>query len=95
MTDFTFMLDQSSFMFVTGPNVVKTVTQQEITLEELRGAAVYSEKSGVAHFMLPNDILCLRHVRQLINYLPSNNKQTAPILDLRDPADRTTLRLTT
>jgi len=89
MTDFTFMVDQSSFMFVTGPNVVKTVTHQEITSEELGGAAVHSEISGVAHFMLPNDILCLRHVRQLINYLPSNNQQTAPILDLRDPADRT------
>ncbi len=88
MTDFTFMVDQSSFMFVTGPNVVKTVTHQEISSEDLGGATVHSEISGVAHFMLPNDILCLRHVRQLINYLPSNNQQTAPILDLRDPADR-------
>lgn len=88
MTDFTFMVDSSSFMFVTGPNVVKTVTHQEISAEDLGGAAVHSEKSGVAHFVLPNDILCLREVRRLINYLPSNNRQRAPLLDLRDPLDR-------
>jgi propionyl-CoA carboxylase beta chain len=88
MTDFTFMVEDSSYMFVTGPNVVKTVTHQEITAAELGGAQVHSEKSGVAHFALPNDILCLREVRRLINYLPSNNKQRAPLLDLRDPVDR-------
>ncbi len=89
MTDFTFMVDSTSYMFVTGPNVVKTVTHQEISAEDLGGAKVHSEKSGVAHFVLPNDILCLREVRHLINYLPSNNRQTAPFLDLRDPVDRT------
>lgn len=89
MTDFTFMVDSSSFMFVTGPNVVKTVTHQEISAEDLGGAGVHSTRSGVAHFVLPNDILCLREVRRLINYLPSNHKQRAPILDLRDPVDRT------
>ncbi len=88
MTDFTFMVDQTSYMFVTGPNVVRTVTHQEISSEELGGARVHNETSGVAHFSLPNDILCLREVRRLINYLPSNNQQTAPILDLSDPADR-------
>jgi len=89
ITDFTFMVDHSSYMFVTGPNVVRTVTHQEISSEELGGAKVHSQKSGVAHFVSPNDIHCLRDVRRLINYLPSNNRQTAPILDLRDPADRT------
>ncbi len=89
MTDFTFMVEDSSYMFVTGPNVVKTVTHQDITADELGGAQVHNEKSGVAHFAFPNDILCLREVRRLINYLPSNNKQTAPFLDLRDPIERT------
>ena len=75
MTDFTFMVESSSYMFVTGPNVVKTVIHQQISFEDLGGAGVHSEKSGVAHFVLPNDILCLREVRRLINYLPSNNQQ--------------------
>jgi propionyl-CoA carboxylase beta chain len=88
MTDFTFMVENSSYMFVTGPNVVKTVTHQDISGEDLGGAGVHTGTSGVAHFALPNDILCLREVRRLINYLPSNNKQRAPFLDLRDPAER-------
>ena len=88
MTDFTFMVENSSYMFVTGPNVVKTVTHQEISSADLGGAEIHNKKSGVAHFVFPNDILCLREVRRLINYLPSHNRQTAPILDLRDPADR-------
>ncbi len=89
MTDFTFMVDGTSYMFVTGPNVVKTVTHQDITADELGGAQVHTQVSGVAHFALPNDILCLREVRRLINYLPSNNKQRAPLLDLSDPVERT------
>ncbi len=88
MTDFTFMVDGTSYMFVTGPNVVKTVTHQEISAEDLGGAKVHNSVSGVAHFSQPNDILCLREVRRLINYLPSNNKQRAPLLDLSDPIDR-------
>jgi propionyl-CoA carboxylase beta chain len=89
ITDFVFMVENTAFMFVTGPNVVKTVTHQEITSAELGGARIHGEKSGVAHFVLPNDILCLREVRRLINYLPSNNQQKPPILDLRDPLERT------
>jgi propionyl-CoA carboxylase beta chain len=88
MTDFTFMVENSSYMFVTGPNVVKTVTHQDISADDLGGAGVHTGKSGVAHFALPNDILCLREVRRLINYLPSNNRQRAPFLDLRDPVER-------
>ncbi len=88
MTDFTFMVESSSYMFVTGPNVVKTVIHQQISFEDLGGTGVHSEKSGVAHFVLPNDILCLREVRRLINYLPSNNRQKPPFLDLRDPLNR-------
>ncbi|MGC8602593.1 MAG: acyl-CoA carboxylase subunit beta, partial [Desulfomonilaceae bacterium] len=88
MTDFTFMVEYSSYMFVTGPNVVKTIIHKDISFEELGGAGVHSSKSGVAHFVLPNDILCVREVRRLINYLPSNNMQKPPFLDLRDPIDR-------
>jgi propionyl-CoA carboxylase beta chain len=89
MTDFTFMVGAASYMFVTGPNVVKTVTHQEISFEDLGGAEVHGRISGVAHFTQPNDILCLREIRRLINYLPSNNRQTSPILDLKDPIERT------
>lgn len=89
MTDFTFMVEHSSYMFVTGPQVVKTVIHQDINSEELGGASIHGRKSGVAHFVLPNDILCLREVRRLINYLPSNNRHKPPFLDLRDPPDRT------
>jgi propionyl-CoA carboxylase beta chain len=88
MTDFVFMVEGTSYMFVTGPNVVKTVIHQDISSEELGGAWVHAERSGVAHFIAANDILCLRDVRRLINYLPSNNSQTAPLLDLSDPIDR-------
>jgi propionyl-CoA carboxylase beta chain len=89
ITDFVFMVENTSYMFVTGPNVVKTVTHQEISSADLGGARVHGEKSGVAHVIQPNDILCLREVRRLINYLPSNNRQRPPILDLRDPLERT------
>ncbi len=89
MTDFTFMVENSSNMFVTGPNVVKTVIHQDITSEELGGAQVHGTVSGVAHFVVPNDILCLREVRRLISFLPSNNRLKAPFLDLGDPPERT------
>jgi propionyl-CoA carboxylase beta chain len=89
ITDFVFMVERTSNMFVTGPNVVRTVIHKEISSEELGGADVHAQKSGVAHFVCPNDILCLRGIRQLINYLPSNNHQKAPFLDLNDPPERT------
>ncbi len=88
ITDFVFMVRESSFMFVTGPKIVKTVTHQDITSEELGGAHIHAEKSGVAHFVSSNDILCLRDVRRLISYLPSNRTQNPPHLDLLDPVDR-------
>jgi len=89
ITDFVFMVEAGAYMFVTGPDVVKTVTHQDIGFDELGGAGVHSARSGVAHFVSANDILCLREVRRLINYLPSNNRQKAPVLDLRDPDERT------
>jgi len=89
LTDFIFMVEDTSYMYVTGPNVVETVTHMAITHDALGGARVHGEMSGLAHFVLPNDIMCLREVRRLINYLPSNSKQRSPILDLSDPASRT------
>lgn len=72
MTDFTFMVEQTSYMFVTGPNVVKTVTNESVTAEELGGASTHASKSGVTHFTAANDINCLQQVRQLLSYLPQN-----------------------
>jgi propionyl-CoA carboxylase beta chain len=89
MTDFTLMVENTSYMFVTGPKVVRTVIHEDVSSDDLGGPTVHAEKSGVAHLVLPNDILCLREVRRLISYLPSNHKQKAPFLDLRDPPERT------
>ena len=75
MTDFTIMVEDTSYMFVTGPNVVKTVTNEEVTSEELGGASVHSTKSGVAHKTSANDIECLEDVKKLLSYLPQSNKE--------------------
>ncbi len=75
MTDFTIMVEGSSYMFVTGPNVVKTVTNEEVTSEALGGAMTHATKSGVTHFTAINDVDCIRQVRQLMSYLPQNNEQ--------------------
>lgn len=76
MTDFTVMVEGSSYMFVTGPNVVKTVTNEEVTSEELGGASTHSTKSGVTHLTSNNDITCLEDIKSLLSYLPQNNKET-------------------
>ncbi len=76
MTDFTIMVEGSSYMFVTGPNVVKTVTNEEVTSEELGGASTHSTKSGVTHLTSNNDITCLEDIKSLLSYLPQNNKET-------------------
>ncbi len=75
MTDFTLMVEDTSYMFVTGPNVVKTVTNEEVTSEELGGASVHSTKSGVAHITSTNDVECLEDVKKLLSYLPQSNKE--------------------
>ncbi|MBT8306059.1 MAG: acyl-CoA carboxylase subunit beta [Maribacter sp.] len=75
MTDFTLMVEQSSYMFVTGPNVVKTVTNEEVTSEELGGAITHATKSGVAHCTSANDIVCMEDLKKLLSYLPQNNKE--------------------
>ncbi|WP_373059307.1 acyl-CoA carboxylase subunit beta [Zunongwangia sp. H14] len=75
MTDFTLMVQDTSYMFVTGPNVVKTVTNEEVTSEELGGASTHSTKSGVTHITSHNDITCLEDIKTLMSYLPQNNKE--------------------
>ncbi|WP_338733585.1 acyl-CoA carboxylase subunit beta [Mangrovimonas cancribranchiae] len=75
MTDFTLMVENSSYMFVTGPNVVKTVTNEEVTSEELGGASTHASKSGVAHKTSANDVVCLEDVKKLLSYLPQNNQE--------------------
>lgn len=78
MTDFTMMVENSSYMFVTGPNVVKTVTNETVTSEELGGASTHATKSGVAHITSSNDVECLEDLKRLLSYLPQNNKETTP-----------------
>ena len=87
MTDFIFMVDESSHMFITGPDVVKTVTGEEVTLEELGGAKSHASKSGVATFVSPDEKACLDDVRFLLSFLPSNNLEEPPHVPLgRRPA---------
>ena len=80
MTDFTIMVERTSYMFVTGPNVVKTVTNEEVTSEELGGASTHSTKSGVTHLTAANDVVCLQKVRQLLAFLPQNCAELPPAL---------------
>jgi propionyl-CoA carboxylase beta chain len=80
LTDFVMMVQDSSYMFVTGPNVVKTVTHEEVTSEELGGASTHSTKSGVTHFSSANDLECIEHLKKLISYMPQNCEEEAPSL---------------
>jgi propionyl-CoA carboxylase beta chain len=80
LTDFIFMVEDTSYMFVTGPNVVKTVTHEEVTSEDLGGARTHAEKSGVNHFTAPNDVACLKQVRELITFMPQNYAEKPPII---------------
>jgi propionyl-CoA carboxylase beta chain len=89
MTDFIFMVEQTSYMFVTGPEVVKTVTDEDINKEDLGGTGVHTTKSGVAHDKYPNDVAALRAMRRLLEFLPqSNDKATMPFKPTDDPGDR-------
>jgi acetyl-CoA carboxylase carboxyltransferase component len=88
MTDFIFMVDQTSHMFITGPDVVKTVTGEEVTLEELGGAHSHASKSGVATFVSPDEQTCLEDVRFLFSFLPSNNLEAPPYFPPTDTPDR-------
>jgi propionyl-CoA carboxylase beta chain len=79
LTDFILMVENTSYMFVTGPNVVKTVTHEEVTSEELGGANTHASKSGVTHFKADNDVACLRMIRELLQYMPQNCEDKSPL----------------
>ena len=88
ITDFTIMVKGTSYMFVTGPDVLRTVTHEEVTKEELGGAMTHNEKSGVAHFAAENDQQCILLIRELLSFIPGNNLEDAPRQENGDPADR-------
>ena len=88
ITDFVFMVDHTSHMFVTGPDVIKTVTHEDVTKEKLGGAATHNQISGVGHFTASDDAECLRMIRDLLGYLPQNNREDPPRRATRDPIDR-------
>jgi propionyl-CoA carboxylase beta chain len=88
MTDFVFMVEGSSYMFITGPDVVKTVTGEEVSFEELGGAVTHASKSGVAQFLSPSEEACLEDARYLLSFLPQNNVDPPPFAPPTDPPDR-------
>jgi len=88
ITDFIFMVDKTSYMFITGPQVIKATTYEEVTQEELGGAATHSTRSGVCHFAMPDEQSCLQMVRELLSYLPQNNMEEAPLVPTSDSPDR-------
>jgi propionyl-CoA carboxylase beta chain len=88
LTDFIFMVDKTSHMFVTGPDVIKTVTHEDVSKEKLGGAVTHNTQSGVAHFLATDDAECLRSIRELLTFLPQNNMESAPRGASSDPADR-------
>ena len=95
MTDFIFMVKDSSYMFVTGPDVVKTVTHEEVSQEELGGAATHTTKSGVADLAFENDVDALLELRRFIDLIPSSNREKPPVLPTEDPVDRAEISLDT
>ncbi len=88
ITDFIFMVEKTSYMFITGPEVIKTVTHEEVTMEELGGAHSHNPKSGVAHFAAPNDKECMRMIRELFSFIPSNNLDDPPVVPNDDDPKR-------
>src|SRR6185503_13160421 len=88
ITDFVFMVQGSGYMFVTGPNVIKEVTREQVSFEDLGGAAVHNEKSGVAHFATKNEADCLQQIRQLLSYIPQNNMEEPPHVPTGDDPTR-------
>ncbi len=88
ITDFVIMVENSSYMFLTGPEVIRTVMHEDVTAQELGGAEVHNSKSGVAHFATPDDRSCVALVRELMSYLPSNNKEDPPRIDPTDDPER-------
>ncbi|EON75416.1 Acetyl-coenzyme A carboxyl transferase alpha chain [Lunatimonas lonarensis] len=87
ITDFILMVEQTSYMFVTGPNVVKTVTQEQVSAEELGGAMTHASKSGVTHFACANEVACIDQIKHLLSYLPQNCEEEAPSLPYETKGD--------
>ncbi|MFN0122275.1 MAG: acyl-CoA carboxylase subunit beta, partial [Blastocatellia bacterium] len=88
ITDFTLMVKDTSYMFITGPDVIRTVTHEEVTKEQLGGAMTHNQTSGVAHFAAESETDCLRMIRELLSYIPSNNMEDPPRVSCDDPVDR-------
>ena len=88
LTDFIFMVKDTSYMFITGPDVIKTVTHEEVTKEELGGAMTHASKSGVAHFAAEDEEHCIAMIRELLGYIPQNNLEDPPVRPTDDPEDR-------
>jgi propionyl-CoA carboxylase beta chain len=88
ITDFTIMVEKTSYMFVTGPHVVKTVTNEDVSFDELGGALTHATKSGIAHLAAPNDLAALELVRHLLEFFPQNNQERAPRRETQDPLNR-------
>jgi len=89
LTDFIFMVENTSYMFITGPDVIKTVTREEVTKEDLGGALAHCSRSGVAHMRAANDKDCIARIRELLSYLPSNNTEDPPVIESSDDPNRT------
>jgi propionyl-CoA carboxylase beta chain len=88
MTDFILMVEGSSYMFITGPEVIETVTHEVVTKEDLGGARTHASRSGVAHFAEPDELSCLARIRELLSFMPSNNAEDPPLAATSDPVDR-------
>ncbi|HWU88173.1 MAG TPA: acyl-CoA carboxylase subunit beta [Kofleriaceae bacterium] len=88
ITDFILMVERTSYMFITGPEVIRTVTHEEVTKEQLGGAATHASRSGVSHFTEPDELACIARLRELLSYLPGNNSEDPPLRPTADPIDR-------
>src|SRR6185295_11073812 len=88
ITDFILMVDRTSYMFITGPEVIRTVTHEEVTKEQLGGAATHASRSGVSHFTEPDELSCIARLRDLLSFMPGNNAEDPPLHPTQDPADR-------
>ena len=95
ITDFILMVEGSSYMFITGPEVIKAVTHEEVTKEDLGGASAHMSKSGVAHLSSPDDKACIAQIRELLSFLPSNNREDPPRKPVKDPPEREVPQLDT
>src|SRR3954466_6673700 len=88
ITDFILMVDRTSYMFITGPAVTKTVTHEEVTKEQLGGAMPHASRSGVSHFTEPDELACIERIRELLSFMPGNNSEDPPRRATDDPPDR-------